>query len=421
MDVPSGQKSNAKLIQYELPQSDENYKLIELSQRHRQALIASCTYLRWMSRHSTLPADLITNDALDAWVSDLELRLMVGLDLCQIIQDCIGAQLDSLQTTVNTIQSGLDDVTQQLEANVQIPFEPIIEPSGSAICGGAAFVVDFMDSEIRRVYQQAEDGLLDNLVEASAAILRAIPVIETLPLDDMLEGINFMFANQVADYITDFTARRGDLIGSLSCFVEINDDTFDYQIWGDWLEFVGEEYSDRAAMLFSMFSPLRQSFLSDILAGVFNRPTLKQWFDMIMLQYLAGSEVPIACPTYVCPFIFSVSATVDPFETDGVDSGFDVTSGIEVRITAEGVWNGGAGGDVNADGFPPDAGVGFRDPAANTYELIFKIGTGGIWQAAGVEKIFTPPASGRLFFALNDLPTAYPDNSGSLTVMVRNT
>lgn len=94
MDVQSGKGTNAKVIQYELLDNDSNYKLIELSQRHRQALIASCVYLRWMSRHSNLPSDLITNDLLDAWVSDLELRLMTDIDFCARMILCLDEDED---------------------------------------------------------------------------------------------------------------------------------------------------------------------------------------------------------------------------------------------------------------------------------------------------------------------------------------
>jgi len=224
------------------------------------------------------------------------------LECLQPLFDGLSAQITSLEAECTALQAAVEQVRETQEENGTKPPTGIENNVAGEICGGSAFVVGFMNTEIRRVYAEAEEGLLDNLLEAAVEVLRAIPVIETLPVDEMLNAVNLYFENQVADYIDDYDILYDDLIGSLACFVEANDNIFDYDVWGDWLVFVGEEYpSNRAAKLFAAFAPIRQSFASDILAGIFNRPTLKQWFDLIYLEYLAGTTVPIACPTYDCP------------------------------------------------------------------------------------------------------------------------
>lgn len=258
-------------------------------------------------------------------------QLECPVSLCDELIECLQPLFEALETKLDTIDGKIDEIQQTLEENGTNPPEPIEKNVAGERCGGAAFVVGYMNGEIRRVYAEAEEGLADNLLEAAVEVLRALPVIEQLPIDEILNAVNRYFENQVADYIDDYDILYDDLIGSLACFIEANDNIFDFTVWGDWLVFVGEEYPDnRAARLFSSFAPLRQSFLSDILAGIFQRPTLRQFFDMIYLEYEAGSTEPIACPTYTCPL------PVEPIITEdwpGYEFG-----GTDVTYLGDGVW-----------------------------------------------------------------------------------
>jgi len=232
------------------------------------------------------------------WLRQLE----CPVSLCDELTSCLAPLFEALSEQMTALQAGTNEIVEQLFENVPVAPSGIEVAGAGNICSGASFVVEFMDYEIRRVYQEAEDGLIDNLIEATVEILRAMPVIESLPVDEIVNIPNQMFANQVADYITDYDTVHDDLVGALSCFIEGNGDVFDIDVWARWLEFIGAEYpTNRAAQLFAAFSPLRQSYINDILAGVFNRPTLRQWFELIMVEYLAGTQGSIACPTYTCP------------------------------------------------------------------------------------------------------------------------
>jgi hypothetical protein len=366
-------------------------------------------------------ADLSYPDDAHAVVWYFLRQLECPVSLCDELIECLQPLFDALETKLDSIETKIDSVQETLDENAITPPEPIEETEAGKRCGGAAFVVGYMNSEIRRVYAEAEEGLLDNLIEATVEVLRAIPVIETLPIDEMLNAVNLYFENQVADYIDDYDTLYDDLVGSLACFIEANDNTFDYQVWGDWLVFVGEEYpTNRAAKLFSAFAPLRQTFLSDILAGIFNRPTLSQFFDMVYVEYAAGSQVAIACPTYECPVIcFEVFANIDPSVSPfGQDSGLAVVSGTEYTLTADGTWNYGSGtydaeGQIGTSGNPSAI-----NPSGNLGQLIWKVGSGGTWQNALPVIVIDPMATGNLFFALNDVPGTYADNSGSLCVSI---
>lgn len=228
-------------------------------------------------------------------------QLECPVSLCDELIECLSPLFEALDAKIDALSDSIASVSDTLENNVPALPPGIEEDTDGKICSGASFVVEYMDYEIRRVYAEAEEGLLDNLIEAAVEILRAIPVIESLPIDELINVVNLMFENQVVDYITDYDLIYDDLVGSLRCFIQYNGDVFDIDVWAAWLEFIGVTYpSNRAAQLFAAFSPLRQTFVNDILAGIFNEPTLEEWFKLIMVEYTAGIQGTITCPSYAC-------------------------------------------------------------------------------------------------------------------------
>lgn len=189
MDVQSGQKSNAKVIQYSLREGDDNYYLIELSQRHRQALLASCAYLRWMSRHASLPDDLITNDALDAWVSDLELRLMTNIDICAKMIECLETDEDVKSAFEDFIRDryGLEPATektrQELTENLDAGNNPTCDYD--LLFARCRAVIDYTHLAVLDVTQKLE--VITNAIELAKAAFDTIPGVSVI---DDLTGIN---------------------------------------------------------------------------------------------------------------------------------------------------------------------------------------------------------------------------------------
>lgn len=285
---------------------DDEPLLYILTRQQAASLLGMCDFLHWLTRWKNPPGQ----DEIDEFAAETEFNLMNPIT-CAMLTECLQPLFDAMTSQLDIIGTAQGEIEDILGNNTGV-IPPGIEVSTAGnICSGASFVVGFMDSEIRRVYEEAENGLLDNLIEAAVEIIRAIPVIESLPLDEMINAVNIMFENQVADYITDYDTIYDDLVGSLACFIEGNGDVFDIEIWARWLEFIDTEYpTNRAAMLFSAFSPLRQSLVNDILAGIFNRPTLSQWFNLIMLEYQAGVQDSIACPTYTCPTAVCVTPVI---------------------------------------------------------------------------------------------------------------
>ena len=339
------------------------------------------------------------------------------VSLCDEILACLEPSFTEINTNISNLTEIVNEVRAAQQANgAQAPGAVETNIAGE-ICGGAAFVVDAMNAEIVAAYNAAETSFADNLNELIPVVLEAIPVIGELPFDEMFELVNMFFQNQQDDYEDDFVVRRSDLIGSLRCFIEANDYAFTYEVWGDWLEFVGVEFpADSAAQVFSRFSPLRQNLTSDIAAEVANQPTLVEWFQELTAQYLAGTTVPIACPVYDCPQSEPIPANVD---LPGTDSGFAVVMGTDYRITSQGLWNGGSGGDVDAQGQVGVTNPSAVAPAANLYSMLYRVGTSGSWTYVGLDLTFTASASGNLYFIMNDVSGAYGDNTGEITVTFR--
>lgn len=333
---------------------DDEPLLYILTRQQAASLLGMTDFLHWLTRWKNAPGQ----DEIDAFASETEFNLMNPIT-CEMLTECLQPLFDDIGGRIDLLETGTQAINDILGNNTGTIPPGVQESTAGKICSGASFVVEFMDSEIRRVYQEAEDGLLDNLVEATVEIIRAIPVIESLPLDEMVNAINLMFSNQVADYIIDYDALYDDLIGSLACFIEAHDDTFNIEIWAQWLEFLSTEYpTNRAALLFSAFSPLRQTLVNEILAGIFSRPTLSQWFTMIMAEYEAGIQGSIACPTYTCP-AFATEPIIDASPCDDPEA----SDGTNIEDLGSGRWR------VTSTANFTDAGVGVKDVAGAPFKI----------------------------------------------------
>lgn len=231
------------------------------------------------------------------WLRQLECPVSLCDDLIACLSplfEGLGEQITNLTEIVNEVR----EVQQNNGAEAPAPIETDV---AGEICAGAAFVVDEMNREIIRAYNAAETSAADDLSELIPVIVEAIPALSQLPFGELFELANAYFENQQTDYEDDFVVLRDDLIGSLRCFIEANENVFDYNVWGDWLVWVGTTYpTDAAAQVFTKFAPMRQNFASDIIAEATGNPSLEEWFNILSAEYYAGTTVPIACPTFDC-------------------------------------------------------------------------------------------------------------------------
>jgi len=100
----------------------------------------------------------------------------------------------------------------------------------------------------------------------------------------------------------------------------------------------------------------------------------------------------------------------------GTDSGFGVTLGDTVSITATGLWGYNSAGAVwSANG------AGFTDPTAvsttaDVAALLARIGTSGTWIDIGASGSFVAASTGNVYLIMNDATGQFANNSGALLV-----
>lgn len=227
------------------------------------------------------------------------------VSICDEIIECLQPLFDALSDQIEIVQTGVDAIQQTLEENAARPPEPIVEPAADAICAGATAVVEYMHNENMAIYAAAEAGFVDQLFEFIPVIIEAIPVLGQLPFDEMFEIVNAYFENQVEDYEADYNAVKNDLICDLKCFVEaLHGDTFTFEVWGEWLDHVGESYpGNRAASVFSRYSPTAQTFINQIAALINGNQSLQAFFDELYQVYFAGTQNPTTCVDCECEFV----------------------------------------------------------------------------------------------------------------------
>lgn len=267
-----------------------------------------------------LGADVIYPNAREQVLFDFTKWWDCPLDICQIIQDCIGTQLEALQTSIDAvaanvtnIENNVTNINNSTTNSAAKPPISITYTNASFRCGGALALVDYMHAQNMAVYAQAEQSAVDNISETIIAVLSAIPALETLPVGAIGALSQSYFENQAVTYEADFALARIPMSSLLACMIEANGNALDYDTWGDWLESVEVEVpSNTASQIFARYSPARQTLINQIAALINAEQSLEAYFKQLFTAYSAGADNPSnacqSCPmelTYVWEFIDS--------------------------------------------------------------------------------------------------------------------
>jgi len=361
---------------------------------------------------------------------------------CEELTECITPLLADLRDQIiqdfTFKQYGTDDPTGV----------PLPEESRSANQAGTSNPTcdyDILWSQCLQVMEYTVDVVLAVLAQAEAAtnptelaqVLTDLPVIDELGGDAIAGYIGFVQDCLAENYEADVTAPDYVEIAACELFCLAKADC------SITLERIQQVFQSRVESyfdtpfgalgtivdLFSYFvgNPVDGTIIADAMnlvllaGGVLTNQFLGDVGTKTLQALLvlavndASSDWITLCPD--CPNEFEVPATVDPWVTNGVDSDYDVIEATDYVIIASGLWNGGAGGDVTADGTgTPNAGA--IAPTASLYSLLYRIGTTGDWLFCGEDNVITAGATGRLYFCFNDIETGYADNSGAVTVIV---
>jgi len=261
-----------------------------LTAQQAAALISLAETLYWLKRWINPPGQ----DTLDAFTAETIFNLMNPIT-CEMLNACLAPAFEALQDQLEALQEAVEANATSERTLTQSTVE-------NELCGGAASVVDAMFQTFVETYNETEAAPLDNFAEFLVAFLKAIPIISELPFDDMIAAVNWYFENQFLDFTTDFDDIRDTLICDLKCFVETNDNEFTWDVWADWLEFVGAAYpSNRAAQGFARYSPFRQTWLNQIAALINRDASLQSYFDTLSAAWESGLLNPTVCVDCACP------------------------------------------------------------------------------------------------------------------------
>lgn len=182
-------------------------------------------------------------------------------DLCNLILNCIETTQElqdaiSYYSSVSNIQSG----SQQIEANLdsQLVNNPI-GCDNDIIFGMTTQLVEFSDRLIKDLFEQIDASQLS--ATNVGYLIKLVPVLETLPLDEMFELTDKLVDDMETAYLSASTQLLKDEIAcDLFCLAQDNNCVLT-------LEMVRDYYQDKANIVFSYNDVL--SFLQDFISGTF--------------------------------------------------------------------------------------------------------------------------------------------------------
>lgn len=311
---------------------------------HRQAFFGALIQLgyqfNWQRdpEHKALPTSIV-------WMSiilEAMERFYSGVDYmcfsCEELNECLAPlyeAISNLQATVDGQGTIIENLQQIIEGNGAT--NPVV-PETTAdpeTCGGAIGVVDFMDGFNRQMFQRRENSLVDNAFEFIPVLIEWVPILSGLPFDELFELANIGFETQVLLYEADFNAIRLQIASALACRVINNANIFDIDVWGAWLDQIGNAFpSNRAAQLFARYSPLRQTFLNQILAFINSNASLQSYFDQTFTAWTGGVSQP-STDCVACGLLHTVQIydTLPNFGGELIETRL-VTSGVSFEVEA---------------------------------------------------------------------------------------
>jgi hypothetical protein len=324
----------------------DDYELYELSHAQTAALISLCQFLYWRTRWITEPPDI------DAFASDTENRLMTSLKFCERMILCIENDNDVRSSLVDFINDNSSVITNIVNnyLNVQKSYPAgatISVPgtsSGPNLKAAALAVTDYMYRYISDLYERAETINADRRGEMIAILFGAIPGLETLPFDELLELVNWNFEIQVEEFEADYDDLiRDEMACNLRCLVSDNSGFFSYEVWGNWLAGLSTLLpGNKTAEIFSRFAPISQVFLNQVLQQVNGSISLRQFFNQIYAVWLAGLQ-DTAIDNCICAAVWELI--------------IDFTASTEgySNVGTQGAYVSGQGWGSTGAGFPYEA------------------------------------------------------------------
>lgn len=228
---------------------------------------------------------------------------------CDELNDCLAplyaqvaaleAALAAAQTTINNIQSVTNNITQQIQSatTVQAP-TPVSQlcENQCEIYSGAKALVRYMNDTVVDLFELAEASPPGDNLEEFDLIIGAIPIFETLPLDELFGVVDWMFENQQQDYAAAYTSAFVDAAACrLFCLISANQCTLTADLLAEWLSGLDTDIpNNKASEIFSRFGDATGSGLTQQLGAIINDlrggESIAHYFDRLLVEYEAGMQ-----------------------------------------------------------------------------------------------------------------------------------
>lgn len=161
-----------------------------------------------------------------------------GVNICEMVAGCINtneAVRQALRQWFASDPSIAEEAQNWIDNGTLIVGNPAIieEDNKDRLFGAIRFIVDTMHDAIEEFYQDFLSSL--NLRERGELLFEAIPVIETLPIDEISEYIT-MLQNEIAQGFTGqwsttpITGSRDRISCALFCLAQGNNNTLTWQM-----------------------------------------------------------------------------------------------------------------------------------------------------------------------------------------------
>lgn len=280
---------------------------------HRQAFYGALLMLgyqhNWQrdAEHKALPVSTlwmqIVTEAITRFNSGVEYMCFS----CEQLNECLVPlyeKIDALEAQNSALTELVEQVKQTQEENAAKEIDIRQSEIANERCGGATGVVMAMWGTQKLTYQQTEVGLIDNVFEAIPAFVEAVPMLDLLLPEELFSLVNWYFENQFANTEIDFEAIKQDMICDLNCLVQAYENTFDWDVWAEWLYRVGTKYpTNRAAQLFARYAPMRQTWVNQIAALINQDASLQSYFEQLNTAWEGGLSDPQDCSACACECI----------------------------------------------------------------------------------------------------------------------
>lgn len=207
-----------------------------LTPRQAAALVALSEFLAWKTRYSNPPGQ----DDLDAFEAETRYNLMTPVDFCALMINCIENDTDvqealttwlinSIENNIS-VQNALNQLYKETDTNVPIPpgkgGENLLPPNPGCnldvLFGQIVSLIDNMNINNLDAFEVTES--VTNIAERVVLLMGAIPVVETLPVDEIVDYAQTIWTEDLFEaYVAnDTTGYRDELKCDLFCIAQAN-------------------------------------------------------------------------------------------------------------------------------------------------------------------------------------------------------